>query len=173
MQASFDWISRFWGSTGIPECNEIWQLCDNVRPSWNTQECFNLWSNIQRVQCVPLQPHGWGFFLFCCYSAGREKWWLVHSTQWVMTFVIILCLPSMVWWWLSTPGCAPFQPVGVSLCNDSSQSRKWGVVLFSVLENGCCRNEWQQYAIDRAGEGMVKEWASVLLITYVARIKYK
>ena len=137
--ASFDWISWFWGSTGIPECNEIWELCDNARTSWNTQECFNLWSNIQQVECVPLQPHWWGFFLFCCYSAGREMWWFTLLNEW--WHLLLFCV-RRVWCGGGSPpqGCAPFQPIGISLCNDSSQSSKGGVVLFSVLENRCCRN---------------------------------
>ena len=47
-------------------------------------------------------------------------------------------------------------------------------MLFSVLENGCCRKERQQYAIERAGEGMVKQGMSKCVVdTYIAKIKYK
>ena len=120
VQASFDWISWFWGSTGIPECNQIWELCNNARTSWNTQECFNLWSNIQRLECFPLQPHGWGFFLFCCYSAGREKWWFTLLNEWWHLLLFCVC---QVWCGGGSPpwGCAPIQPIGISLCNNSSQ----------------------------------------------------
>ena len=38
----------------------------------------------------------------------RKRKVMVHSTQWMMTFVIILCSPSMVWQWLSTLGMCSF-----------------------------------------------------------------